>query len=417
LGVSKVLDATHFTDSSVGLRPKRDTARPLAMVTLLNSRSMIRLTALTALVGLSTSGCEKEKAPPPTSKEATQAQAPKVEAKAQKHVDTMKLPKLGEMPIPEGHPQSDALVALGNRLFFEKRLSVDGSLSCYSCHQNEHGGGGATPLAVGAKEKKLTRHSPVIWNVGYLPAFYWDGRADSLEAQAKGAWGGGNMGVGAENLDAKAKEIAALPDYKEAFTSAFGAEEVNAESIARAISAYERTLVCGDTAYDRYAAGDKGALTDEQKDGLEIFMGKGMCTACHSPPHFSSAYFGEGSYFNVGVGTKGVEEKDVDVGRMKVSEDEKDWAAFKPPTLRNVSKSAPYFHDGSAEDLEKAVTFMASGGHDNKNKSPLMSDKNLNKKEIAQIISFLGALECSGSLKDLGANKSQERPKEAKPAQ
>ncbi len=271
-------------------------------------------------------------------------------------------------------------------------------MSCYSCHQNEDGNGGHDPLAIGAKEKKLTRHSPVIWNVGYLPALYWDGRSDSLEAQAKGAWGGGNMGVGADNLDKKAQEVAALPEYKELFAKVFPDTKIGADQVAQALSSYERTLICNDTAYDKYAAGDKAALTDAQKDGLELFMGKAMCTACHSPPFFSSAYMGKGTFFNVGVGTKDVPENEVDVGRMKVSSDEKDWAAFKVPSLRNVTKSAPYFHDGHVSELKDAVKFMASGGHDNKNKTPLMMDKKLSDEEIDSLVSFLGALECGGTL-------------------
>jgi cytochrome c peroxidase len=238
----------------------------------------------------------------------------------------------------------------------------------------------------------------VIWNVGYLPALYWDGRSDSLEAQAKGAWGGGNMGVGADNLDKKAQEIAALPEYKERFAKVFPDTKIGADQVAAAISAYERTLVCNDTAYDKYAAGDKSALSDAQKDGLDLFMGKAMCTACHSPPFFSSSYFGKGTYFNVGIGTENVPEEQVDIGRMKVSSDEKDWAAFKVPSLRNVTKSAPYFHDGHAKDLKRAVKFMASGGHDNKNKTPLMMDKKLSDQEIDSLVTFLGALECGGTL-------------------
>lgn len=313
-------------------------------------------------------------------------------------VDDMKLPTLPEMPIPESNPQTDAKIDLGHRLFFDARLSGDGKLSCYSCHQNEHGNGGGTPLAIGAHGKTLTRHSPVIWNVGYLPKLYWDGRSDSLEAQALGAWTGGNQGVGKENVDKKAKEIAALPEYKARFAAAFPGEAVSPDLIVKALSAYERTLVCKNTAYDRYAQGDKSALNAEQKAGLGLFMGKALCTACHAPPHFSTAYMGEGTFFNVGVGTKDVPEKDVDVGRMKVTEKEQDWAAFKPPSLRNVSKSAPYFHDGSAKTLRDAVKFMATGGADNKNKTPLMQDRGLTDAELDQLVSFLGALDCEGSL-------------------
>ncbi len=352
-------------------------------------------------------GCDKdkteEKAQP--SSEAEKKAAGQKSATQKKEppstglsADEMKMPSLPEMPIPKDNPQSDAKIELGHRLFFDKRMSGDGKLACYSCHQNENGTGGGKKTAVGAHGKKLPRHSPIMWNVGYLPRLYWDGRADSLEAQAKGAWGGGNLGVGKDQLDAKAKEIARLPEYKPLFEKAFPDEEISANLVAQALAAYERTLVCDDTAYDKYAAGNQDALTKKQKVGLTIFMGKGMCSACHAPPHFSTAYLGAGAFFNVGVGIEGVPEDEVDVGRMKVTGEEKDWAAFKPPTLRNVTQSAPYFHDGSAATLKEAVTFMASGGYDNKNKSPLLTDKKLTNEEIEAIIAFLGALECGGQL-------------------
>jgi cytochrome c peroxidase len=298
--------------------------------------------------------------------------------------------------IPAGNPQTPEKIALGHQLFFDPRLSVDGSRSCYSCHQNEQGNGGETPLAVGANEQQLTRHSPVIWNMAFLDAFYWDGRAGSLEAQAKGAWGGGNMGVGTENLDAKAAELAKIEGYATQFKKVFPEEGVTPDTIAKAISAYERTLICSETAYDRYAKGDDGALSDRQKQGWALFMGKGQCAVCHAPPAFSSAMGVPGGlYYNVGIGTAGKAEAEVDVGRAKVSEKAADWAAFKVPSLRNVSKSAPYFHDGSVATLAEAVKLMATGGIDNKNKTPLLADRGLNEPELSALVAFLSALDCA----------------------
>jgi cytochrome c peroxidase len=152
-------------------------------------------------------GCNKKES---TESDATStAPSASAEDKEEGHpVDKMTVPTITQkMAIPEDNPQSDAKVQLGYQLFFDKRLSVDGSRACYSCHQNEDGNGGHEPTAIGAQEKPLPRHSPVIWNVGYLSRFYWVGRSESLEAQALGAWGGGNMGVGNEGLDANAKEI------------------------------------------------------------------------------------------------------------------------------------------------------------------------------------------------------------------
>ncbi len=297
-------------------------------------------------------------------------------------------------------PARAAKIALGNALFFDKRLSVDGSRSCYSCHLNENGLGGADPLAIGAGDKTLTRHSPVLWNVGYQKgAFYWDGRSATLEDQAKAAWGGGNLGVGKDNLAAKATQMGAIAGYKPLFKAAFGDDAASVDRIAQALAEYERTIVCADTAYDRFAKGDKTALTDEQQRGLDVFMIKGQCGACHTPPHFSIAMQVDGGvYFNAGVGTAGKDEKDVDLGRMTVTQNAIDWAAFKVPSLRNVARTAPYFHDGSAATLADAVTYMSSGAQANKNLSALLAAKNLTAAETAELVSFLNALDCTGTL-------------------
>ena len=306
-------------------------------------------------------------------------------------------------------PKRKEKIALGHVLFFDKRLSGANDRSCYSCHQNEDGNGGKDPIAIGSGDKKLTRHSPVIWNVGYWKnAFYWDGRAKTLEANVNGAWGGGNMGAApggdtpektTEMLDKKAAEVAKIAGYKPLFEAAFPGTPVKAEHVNNAIAEYMRTLICNDTAFDKYAAGDKTALSEQQQKGLDIFLGKGKCITCHAPPFFSTAMpVDGGAYFNVGIGTKDVPEDKVDVGRMKVTNQPTDWAAFKPPSLRNVTKSPPYFHDGSVAKLEDAVRLMASGGIPNKNKSPLAEDTKLSDAELADVIAFLGALDCPGKL-------------------
>jgi cytochrome c peroxidase len=314
--------------------------------------------------------------------------------------DEMTLPHdLGKVPIPENNPQTDAKVALGHQLFFDKRLSGDGSRSCYSCHLNEDGNGGHDPIAIGAREKKLTRHSPVMWNVGYLSKLYWDGRSDTLEAQGTAALAGGNMGVGKDKLADKAKEIGDIPGYKKQFKKVFADKGATPETLVQALSAYERTLVCDNTAYDRFAKGDKKALTEPQKRGLELFFGKAGCIACHTPPFFSIAFLSkDAAFFNTGMGVEGKKEDEVDVGRMTVTKKDSDWAAFKPPSLRNVSKSPPYFHDGSKAKLEDAVRFMAGGGFKNKAISPLLADRKLSDEEIQSIVTFLGALDCNKTL-------------------
>jgi cytochrome c peroxidase len=219
------------------------------MPELMTRLEMLSWAMAVTLLPVGVSCSRKEPAPEPIESAA----APATRATAAQVVVAPKLPvDLGTMNIPPENPQSDAKVQLGRQLFFDKRLSVDGSRACYSCHLDEDGTGGHEPTAIGAKQKKLPRHSPVLWNVGYLPRLYWDGRADSLEKQALGAWSGGNMGVGKDNLDAKAQEIAKIAGYQQQFSQVFGKEGVTPATIVKAIAAYERTLVCDDTAYDRY---------------------------------------------------------------------------------------------------------------------------------------------------------------------
>jgi cytochrome c peroxidase len=312
------------------------------------------------------------------------------------------LAKMPDLTLPDD-PKRKEKIELGHALFFDKRLSGANDRACYSCHMNENGNGGKDPLAIGSGDKPLTRHSPVIWNVGFFQnSLYWDGRAKDLEANTKGAWGGGNMGAGPDNLDKKAAEIAAIKGYKPLFAAAFGDKtEIKADQVANAIAEYMRTLVCNDTAYDKFAGGDKSALTEQQQKGLDVFMGKGACVTCHAPPFFSTAMGVDGGiYFNAGIGTQGVPEDKVDIGRMKVSNDAKDWAAFKPPSLRNVTKSAPYFHDGSVATLPDAVKIMSTGGIKNKNLNSAFADRALTDAEMADLLAFLPALDCPGKLEE-----------------
>lgn len=300
------------------------------------------------------------------------------------------------MPALELPPDAkrDAKIALGRRLFFDKRLSGHGDRACDSCHQNEDGTGGHDPLATGS-----ARHAPTLWNVGYYKAaFNWDGEAKTLGAAAVAAWASPMMGLGVDNVDKKAAELAALPDYKPQLADAFGTGKITVDQIAEALAEYERTLICKDTAYDRFAAGDKSALTEQQQRGLDVFLGKGQCVICHAPPYFSTAMNSQGGvYFNAGIGT-GVPEDKVDIGRMKVTDKPQDWATFKPPSLRNITKSPPYFHDGSVARLEDAVKLMAGGGIPNKNLNPVLVDRKLSDAERVDLIAFLGGLDCPGKL-------------------
>lgn len=313
---------------------------------------------------------------------------------------TWELPEgLSEPPtVPGDNPMTAAKVALGHTLFMDKRLSGDGSRSCYSCHQNELGNADGRATALGAGDKPLTRNTPTIWNVGYHEnGLYWDGRAPSLEKQAIGAWKGGNMGVGADNLEAKAKEIGALPEYAEQFAAVFGladGDAVTPDHVAMALSAYERTLLCGDTAFD------KGEMDDAAKRGWDLFRGKASCTTCHSGDNFS-----DGAYHDVGLahGADGKLLEGADVGRGKPAGDEGENYKFRTPTLRNVTKTAPYFHDGREASLEAVVKYMAAGGNASApGLDENMRNRELTDEEVADVVAFLAALECPGTLEVIG---------------
>lgn len=334
--------------------------------------------------------------------------ATKVEAKAEKPASEVPAAAEGDAPeyawslprgmkapkVPEDNAMSAEKVELGHQLFFDKRLSVDGTRSCYSCHQNELGNADGRPKALGPGDKDLPRNTPTIWNVAYHAELYWDGRSGSLEKQMIGAWKGGNMAVGEPGLAAKAAEIGALPEYRAQFRKVFGLAEADAvtpELVAKAVAAYERTLLCGDTAWDT------NTLAAEAQRGWELFRGKAACATCHSGDNFA-----DGLYHRVGVGVPESGEGG-DLGRFDASKAEADKYKFRTPTLRNVGKTAPYFHDGSVADLREAVKLMASGGDRKvKDLDPNLADRGLSDAEIDDLVVFLRALDCPGSLAVIG---------------
>jgi cytochrome c peroxidase len=258
------------------------------------------------------------------------------------------------MTIPPDNPMTAEKIALGRQLFFDERLSIDGSRSCYSCHVCEHGLTDGLPKSIGAENKPLTRNSPTLWNIGYHQQFYWDGRSDSLEHQALAAWKGPNMGVGEREGEIVAK-INALQDYRTQFQKVFQSD-ATAENMMKAIATYERTIVGGNTAWDRWRAGDQSAMSDSAVRGWNIFQAI-KCNNCHDGILFTDQQF-----HNIGIG---MDQPEPDLGRFKVTNRAEDTGAFKTPTLRDVARSAPYFHDGSAKVLEEAVDIMLGGGKPN----------------------------------------------------
>lgn len=297
------------------------------------------------------------------------------------------------MKIPADNPITAEKAALGWKLFFDKRLSGDGKLSCYSCHVNERGLTDGKALNQGAFGKPLTRHSPTLWNVGYQPHWYWDGRAATLEGQALAAWKGVNMGAKDPKEDKVRDDILAAIQkaYGPEFQKVFGGPATD-KNVAQALATYMRTIISRDTPFDRWQRGDASAVGEAAKRGWEVFQ-RAKCTNCHS-----GVFFTDWQFHNVGIG---MAKENPDLGRFNVTKNEKDKGAFKTPTLRDVARSAPYFHDGSVSTLEEAVKLMASGGIDN----PWLDRVNLQKQELserdlADLVEFLKSLTESARLRE-----------------
>jgi len=291
-------------------------------------------------------------------------------------------PGFEEVPVPADNPMTPEKVALGGQLFWDQRLSGDGTRSCASCHLCEHGLTDGLATAVGAFAKKLPRSSPTLWNIGYHTELYWDGRSNSLEAQALAAWKGANMGA---NPDSVSRALNAIPGYQAAFQKVFGTD-ASPDAVMKALAAYERTILCGSTAFDRWQQGEEKAVSERARQGWEIFRGKAACGTCHAGNLFTDL-----QYHNIGIG---MDKENPDAGRNKVSKEDKDLGAFMTPTLRDVTRSAPYFHDGSVATLEEAVKLMAGGGKQNPHRDPKLKPVELTADEMGALIELLKALEC-----------------------
>ncbi len=297
---------------------------------------------------------------------------------------------LNELPAVAANPTTPDKVWLGKLLFFDKRLSKDGAFSCENCHFQDKAWTDGQRFSVKSDGKPNTRNTPSLYNVAYQASWYWDGRSPTLEAQIAAAW---KSQMGADP-DAIAKAIAQEPLYKAAFQKVFGADP-SAQNIPQAIGAFVRTLQSGGSAWDKYEKGDKTAASADAIAGQALFTGKAKCALCHAPPLYYDTLF-----HNVGVGFS-ADAGASDPGRGKVTNDPKDMGAFKTPGLRGVTKTAPYFHDGSAATLEDAIKYMSSGFTKNPNLDPKLNSVKLSDKEVGQIAAFLKSLE---------SNESFEKP-------
>jgi cytochrome c peroxidase len=295
--------------------------------------------------------------------------------------------RLGPLPPvihPPGNPPSSLKVHLGKMLYFDTRLSADSTVSCASCHNPALGWSDEGPTSKGIRGQLGGRRSPPVSNAAYSPLQFWDGRAPSLEEQAKGPIQNPiEMG---NTHQAMIQTVDTIPGYVEEFKAVFGEGPITVQQVADAIAAFERTVVTTDSRFDRYARGQHDALNPLEKQGLEIFNGKGHCTACHWGPYFS-----DGRFHNLGLPAK--DPKNPDVGRYAVTKDPRDRGAFKTPTVRDAARRAPYLHDGSEKTLESLIDFYDRGGGQDRNLDPLMVSLGLSRQEKKALVAFIKALD------------------------
>ncbi len=298
-------------------------------------------------------------------------------------------PPLGlpPVPVPANNPETLETIALGRKLFYDKKLSRDNSVACASCHNPALGfsDGRRNSLGVG------TRNAPTVVNAAYAPLQFWDGRAPSLEAQAAGPIA--NPVEMDQAHDIWISNLYSDPAYKNAFWKAFGPGPATLGKVEKALASYERTLISGDSPFDRYEyGGDKKALNAAAIRGLHVFLDpkKGNCAACHTIGG-KYALFTDGKFHNTGAGVDG-EGVLTDVGRYLETRQERDRGAFKTPTLRNVALSAPYMHDGSLKTLKDVVDFYAGNGNSNPDLDPQMKVIKLSGQDRADLVEFLKSL-------------------------
>ncbi|MCA9055050.1 MAG: cytochrome-c peroxidase [Planctomycetaceae bacterium] len=260
------------------------------------------------------------------------------------HLNLQPLPPAAT--APDDNPTTPAKVELGKLLFFDPRLSGDNTISCATCHIPEKAYGDGLALSPGTGGQLLSRNTQSCLNVGLLKTFFWDGRAASLEAQALGPiQSPAEMN---QDLGALEAELAEIPGYVMSFQEVFDTRP-NRSGIAKALSAFQRTLLTEPSPFDRFLQGDEGALSADAKRGLELFRGEAGCIECHNGPLLN-----DGGYYRLGVSFR-------DEGRGQVTGDKQDRFRFRTPSLRNVADTAPYMHDGSQKTLEDVVLFYLRG--------------------------------------------------------
>ncbi len=285
-----------------------------------------------------------------------------------------------EVPFPEENPYTKEKADLGHKLFFDPRLSGADYISCATCHNPSFSWGDGLPTGFGHNMTRLGRRTPTILNSAFGELMMWDGRFEDLEEQALGP-----MGAEAEmnqQLGGIVDELSAIPGYRTLFNVAFPGSGITVENIAKAIATFERTIVSGIAPFDRWIAGDDGAISPAAKRGFDIFNNKANCVSCHSGWNMTDS-----SFHDIGL-------PDDDIGRGNVLKNNvKMQHAFKTPTLRNVVHRAPYMHDGSMATLKEVIDHYNDGFKRRESLSDEMKPLGLSEDEMADLLAFLLTLE------------------------
>lgn len=311
------------------------------------------------------------------------------------------LAPFADVPIPEANPQTPEKIELGKKLFFDRRLSGDGTMSCATCHDPERGFSDGLDISMNYPTTKNWRNSPTLINVAFARYLFHDGRAETLEDQALfPMMSAFEMN---QNLDYLEEEIRSVPEYVEAFQEVFGGD-VTRERIAMAIAAFERTLLSVDAPLDRYLRGEADALSPEARRGLDVFSGKGKCLDCHYGVNLADDRF---HALNVPENPEYEDDPRVaatrrfvakvyhfkdyktlaeDPGRYLITYDKKDWKAFKTPTLREIASTAPYMHNGIFKSLDEVIDFFDRGGGEG---STALKSLGLTDREKQDLKAFL----------------------------
>jgi cytochrome c peroxidase len=289
-------------------------------------------------------------------------------------------------PAPADNPTTEAKVELGKMLYMDPRFSSTGTVSCNSCHNVMEGGDDSRSVSMGVHGKTGGRNAPTVWNSAFHSVQFWDGRAPLLEDQAKGPVSN-PVEMGMKDVDTAMERVRRIPGYKAYFDKAFGENSMTVDNAAKAVAAFERTLITPNSSYDKYVKGDNKAMSEQQVRGMNKFASSG-CTSCHSGAAFNGPQMklGEGFFtkFPTFTDNSYVAQYKLadDKGRQEVTGNEADASMFRTPTLRNITDTAPYFHNGSVNDLAEAVRVMA--------KTQL--NKDLPDADVNDIVAFLGAL-------------------------